>query len=72
MDLETNQENEKVLDEWEEELERQLLILQECQSQKELDSCMKCAEILECEVRLNYVNAVYESMNKGTGGGFEF
>ncbi len=59
-------------DEWEEALERQLTVLKECQEKKELNSCMKCSEILECKIRLQYVNAVYESMNKGTGGGFEF
>ncbi len=65
-------DNQKVLDKWEEALEKQLIIVQECQSQKGVDSCMKCSEILECKIRLDYVNAVYESMNKGTGGGFEF
>lgn len=65
-------ESEKVLDEWEEALEKQLLILKECQKKQGVDSCMKCREILECKIRLDYVNAVYESMNKGTGGGFEF
>ncbi len=65
-------ESEKVLDEWEEALERQLVILKECQDKHEVTSCMKCKEILECKIRLEYVNAVYESMNKGTGGGFEF
>lgn len=33
---------------------------------------MKCDFILECELREIYVKAVYESMNKGSGGGFEF
>ena len=64
--------NNKTLDKWEEALEKQLVILKECQDKKELDSCMKCPEILDCKIRLDYVNAVYESMNKGTGGGFEF
>jgi len=33
---------------------------------------MKCIKILECEIRDKYIKAVYESMNKGSGGGFEF
>jgi hypothetical protein len=33
---------------------------------------MKCEVLLSCELREAYVKAVYDSMNKGTGGGFEF
>ena len=63
---------QKELDEYEKALEVQLLKLQECQSQKKLDSCMKCDLLLDCEVRNEYVKAVYMSMNKGVTGGFEF
>ena len=53
-------------------LEENTLTLQECQKNKNLDSCLKCEQTLECETRENYVKAVYESMNKGQGGDFEF
>ena len=59
-------------DRWEEALVQKLEELKACQKEKGLESCLKCEAILGCEVRTRYVNAVYESMNKGTGGGFEF
>ena len=59
-------------DRWEEALVGKLEELKACQQAKGLESCLKCEAILECEVRTQYVNAVYESMNKGSGGGFEF
>lgn len=65
--------NEKTpLDEWEEKLEIQIKVLKECQDSKSLNSCTTCSSILECEIRKNYIKAVYASMNKGSGGGFEF
>jgi hypothetical protein len=60
------------LDKWEEALEVQIQIVQNCQDEKMIDSCMKCEYILDCLVRKEYIKAAYESMNKGTGGGFEF
>jgi len=65
-------ESNKEFDEWELKRKEKLEILLECQKTQGVDSCMKCQKILECDVRKEYVNAVYESMNKGTGGGFEF
>jgi len=62
----------KELDKWELALEKKLKELKACQEAKKVQSCMKCSEILACRLRKEYVNAVYESMNKGTGGGFEF
>jgi len=32
----------------------------------------KTKELNSCQLRDNYVKAVYESMSKGAGGGFEF
>ena len=46
--------------------------LKECQKTKEIDSCLKCKEIIGCKIRNEYVKAVYDSMNKGQSGGFEF
>jgi len=65
-------ESKREFDEWELKRKEKLEILLECQNTQGVDSCMKCQKILECDVRREYVNAVYESMNKGTGGGFEF
>ena len=65
-------ESKKEFDEWELKQKEKLEILLECQESRGVDSCMKCQKILECDIRKEYVNAVYESMNKGTGGGFEF
>ncbi len=61
-----------VNDRWKEALDRQLERLQECQEEQKVRSCLACPKILECSIRTEYVNAVYESMNKGQGGGFEF
>ena len=59
-------------DKWQLALDEPLKILQNCQSEKQIDSCMKCEKILDCTTRDGYIKAVYESMNKGSGGGFEF
>jgi len=64
--------SEKVLDEWEIALQQQKIVLEKCQQEHQVDSCLKCEKLLSCDVRDTYVKAVYDSMNKGTGGGFEF
>ena len=61
----TNDEYKKVLNEKKE-------LLEKCQKDNSVDSCMKCEKLFECTVRKNYVNAVYESMSHGETGGFEF
>jgi len=65
-------ENLKTKDKWEEALEKKLQELKECQQKSSLKSCFPCSQLLECQLRKEYVKAVYESMNKGSGGGFEF
>lgn len=70
MDDQTTQTPSK--DQWEIALDEQLKILQECQKSLGFEGCEPCAKILECQTRKNYVLAVYQSMNKGSGGGFEF
>jgi len=65
---ETNQEKDK----WELALDEKLKELKECQERMGHKSCFDCIKLLECNLRKIYVNAVYESMNKGSGGGFEF
>jgi hypothetical protein len=47
-------------------------VLVQCQESKELDSCLKCPQIIGCEIRNAYVRSVYESMSKGEAGGFDF
>ena len=59
-------------DEFELELDRQREILQACQREKGLNSCLACEAMFECKTRKNYVDAVYSSMSKGDGGGFDF
>lgn len=46
--------------------------LTDCQKQQSVDSCFKCEKVLGCELRNEYVKAVYFSMSKGETGDFEF
>ncbi|MEA3383253.1 MAG: hypothetical protein U9Q20_01065 [Campylobacterota bacterium] len=59
-------------DKWQILLDEQLEILNNCQLNNNIDSCLKCSQVLNCQIRDNYIKSVYESMNKGSGGGFEF
>jgi len=63
---------EKKLDIWEEKLEKILQELNKCQESNNLNSCKPCAKFFDCTLRKKYVVTVYESMNKGSSGGFEF
>lgn len=63
---------ESVLDEWQIALQQKKNELETCQKEKQVESCLKCDQLLTCELREIYVKAVYESMSKGQGGGFEF
>lgn len=60
------------LDRWEIALEEKLQELKACQKQKGFKSCLGCSQINDCQLRDEYVKAVYDSMSKGAGGGFEF
>ncbi len=64
--------SEKVLDEWQIALSQKKTELENCQSEHQVTSCMKCEKLLDCELRDSYIKAVYDSMSKGAGGGFEF
>ena len=64
------EENHK--DEWDIKLDLKIEELNQCQQSNNLSSCTPCNQFFECELRKKYVIAVYESMNKGSGGGFEF
>ncbi|NPA59622.1 MAG: hypothetical protein GXO30_04035 [Epsilonproteobacteria bacterium] len=62
----------KELDKFEIHLDAMVQKLQECQKNKKLQSCSLCNDFLTCELRDNYIKAVYNSMSKGETGGFEF
>jgi len=57
---------------YEQDLQEKKTLLQACQQDRNLVSCSDCEKMFECEIRKAYVKAVYESMAKGQGGGFEF
>ena len=59
-------------DQFEERLFGVLDKLQECQVKNAVKSCSDCEHFLSCELRTDYVKAVYNSMSKGDTGGFEF
>ena len=64
--------SEQVLDEWQIALSQKKEALEKCQVDHQIKSCMKCDKLLDCTVRDAYIKAVYDSMSKGAGGGFEF
>lgn len=64
--------SEVILDEWKLALQNKKIELETCQKGHALDSCMQCEKLLNCEIRDAYIKAVYDSMSKGKGGGFEF
>ncbi|MCI6987981.1 MAG: hypothetical protein MR902_00180 [Campylobacter sp.] len=65
-------ENEKVLDKFELDMVEKTKYLQECQASKNLKSCFECDKLLNCQIRTDYVDSVYNSMSKGQGGDFNF
>ena len=67
-----DKQEEIVRDEWELKLDEVFERLEQCQVSNTLDSCKPCAKFFECDLRHDYVKAVYESMSKGSSGGFEF
>jgi len=60
------------MDEWQIALDAKRRELINCQTEQKVKSCLSCPKINECQTRDAYVHAVYNSMNKGAGGGFEF
>ncbi len=65
-------ERNKQQDPYREKLLKELDKLKKCQEEKGVKSCLECVETVGCKTRNEYVFAVYESMNRGEGGGFEF
>ncbi len=64
--------SDQVLDVWQIALKQKKSELEACQSEHQVKSCMRCEKLLDCVVRDSYIQAVYDSMSKGAGGGFEF
>jgi len=62
----------KQRDKFEVYLDEMLQKLQNCQTEKAHKSCSLCESYFGCELRNEYVKAVYNSMSKGDTGGFEF
>lgn len=60
------------LDKFELFLDEMVLKIHTCQEEKSVKSCSVCEHYLVCELRTDYVKAVYNSMSKGETGGFEF
>jgi hypothetical protein len=59
-------------DKFELHLDEMIIKVQECQNSKSIQSCSKCENYLDCQLRDKYIKAVYNSMSKGDTGGFEF
>lgn len=59
-------------DKFEIHLDEMILKIQECQKSKNVQSCSQCQSYLDCQLRDEYIKAVYNSMSKGDMGGFEF
>ena len=53
-------------------LDEMVVKLQTCQQEKAHQSCSLCEFYFGCELRNEYIKAVYNSMSKGDTGGFEF
>ena len=64
--------SDHVLDEWQIALKQKKSELEACQKEHHLKSFMHCEKLLDCVVRDSFIQAVYDSMSKGAGGGFEF
>lgn len=64
--------HEKPKDKFELHLDEMIQKVQECQEQKNHKSCSMCEHFFDCELREEYIKAVYNSMSKGETGGFEF
>ena len=62
----------KPKDKFEIYLDEMIIKIETCQKEKNLKSCSECELFLQCDLRDEYIKAVYNSMSKGDTGGFEF
>ena len=53
-------------------LDEMIQKVRNCQKDRTLESCSLCEKYLSCELRGEYISAVYNSMSKGETGDFEF
>ena len=60
------------IDKYKENLANATKKLKECQTNLGFKSCFDCKQLFDCEIRKEYIDAVYKSMSKGQSGGFEF
>ena len=60
------------MDQYEKALTESSEKLKECQETEKLKSCLPCLKMLDCSLRIEYVEAVYKSMRKDSVGNFEF
>jgi len=63
---------DKETDEYKQNLIDATKKLKECQKSLNFKSCFDCEKLFDCEIRKEYIDAVYKSMSKGQSGGFEF
>ena len=68
----SQQGNTPINDVYEKAVQDNIDILQQCQRDKGFSTCTMCELLISCEVRNNYVKAVYNSMSKGQHGDFDF
>ena len=66
------QETAKPRDKFELFLDEMLIKLHACQEKENHKTCSDCEHYFDCDLRHEYVKAVYNSMSKGDTGGFEF
>ena len=59
-------------DKFQEKLDKNIKKIKECQNEHNVDTCFKCDLVIDCKTRKEYVDSVYSSMNKGSGGFFNF
>lgn len=64
--------DKKEKDKFELYLDEMIIKVQNCQKENNFQSCSQCQQYIGCELRGEYIKAVYNSMSKGDTGGFEF
>lgn len=60
------------IDDFQKQLDDNIQKIKDCQKEHNVSTCFKCELVVECKIRKDYVDSVYSSMNKGSGGFFNF
>lgn len=71
-ELQTQESGQIQIDSFAQRLNDKIKILQSCQQENNLNSCMPCDSFFSCQKRKDYVKAVYDNLNKGQDGAFDF